>query len=92
MKFIKFGNAESDGASTIYPVSNIEYIVLYDEVFIAPDDGCEYDHPDIKILLFLKGEDRGIRECFSYDADIDAPIAQAAARRRFDELLEQLNA
>lgn len=88
MKFICFGN-NVDDSPTIHPVDNIDQIVLYDQIFMGvnnPDDFGEF-----KILLFLKGYDKGIAERFQYDLIEDMPAAQEMARKRFSELLEQLN-
>jgi len=84
-RFIKFGQSDSvDTFSTLYAIDMIESICLCDETF-------EQIEGAFKILLFLKGEEKGIPEVFEYYGPHEAIEAQKEARNRFNELLALLN-
>lgn len=91
MKFIKFGDTSNDTAPTIYPTESIECIVLYDKIYEVEDSKDEYNNNEIKILLFIKGEEIGTAERFAYEGSEDAKFSQELARARFDQLLRLLN-
>lgn len=84
MKFLRFGQSD-ECSPTLYPVEQIDSIVMYDTPFDNDLVG------EFKIILFLKSEDSGVVEYFNYDNKLEMIEAQKSIRSRFDEIEGLLN-